>query len=498
MPRCLRAGRYPVLIYCKVGEMQRGRPVRAYTGPLGFRVISPSSSLGDVVATRLGQIPERLLGQLWKERAARQGEFRSKSGQRYRVIYPGRSSSGAGPDFRGAVLEEEGVGLVTGDVELHLDEKDWRSHGHGNDPRYNGVVLHAVVETEAGTTTLQNGNRVPVISLAEMLNEAEAANTPSRLWELLSARGYPCPDSLEELTEMLGRAGDAWFEGTVDGFRILLEAGEEPEQTLYSGIMEAMGYSQNRQGFLDLARLVPYRRLQSLLTGRVGEDAVSSVAQGLLKAAGFGIAGPGPGEARVLDGARRHLKWNTFRVRPPNHPRNRILGAARLLERYLGADAVVVAGEAGLGKGLVGGLKEILEASPEDDAGRGCKDLLAGLMVAPVNGGPTGRGSVGKERAADIAVNVVLPFYRALAERAGWDSLADKCAGMYRVFPRLQPNEIILEMEEQLGRHLSRQEANDGSEAPQPKARSYAKGAREQQGLLHLHHLMTSPSVARR
>ena len=247
------------------------------------------------MATRLGQIPERLLGQLWKERAARQGEFRSKSGRRYRVLYPGRSSSGAGPDFRGAVLEEEGVGLVTGDVELHLDERDWRSHGHGTDPRYNGVVLHVVVEGEAGTTTLQNGNRVPVISLAEMLNGGGSENAPSRLWELLSVHGYTCPSTPDDLVEVLGRAGDAWFEGAADGFRILLDAGEEPEQTLYSGIMEAMGYSQNRQGFLDLARLVPYRRLKSMATGRAGEDGVSSVARGLLRASGLHETSPPSG-----------------------------------------------------------------------------------------------------------------------------------------------------------------------------------------------------------
>ena len=69
---------------------------------------------------------------------------------------------------------------------------------------------------------------------------------------------------------------------------------------------------------------------------------------------------------------------------------------------------------------------------------------------------------------------------------------------MYQVFPRLQPNEVTVEMEEQLGRHLSRNEIDCEPGAPRANARSWTKGAREQQGLLHLHHLITSPSVAPR
>jgi hypothetical protein len=444
-----------------------------------------------------------LLGQLWKERAARQGVFRAKNGRRYRVIYPGRSSSGAGPDFRGAVLEEEGVGLVSGDVELHLDERDWRAHGHSTDPRYNGVVLHAVVSGEGGATTLQNGNQVPVISLAAMLNGTGGESTRSPLWELLSAHGYDCPDSPGELARSLGRAGDAWFHNAVEGFRILLDAGEEPEQTLYAGIMEALGYSQNRQGFLDLARMVPYRRLKASAMKGSWQDGSSPIAQGLLRAAGLEDVTPEGGEDGLLRRGGNQLKWNTFRVRPSNHPRNRVLGAAQLLERYLVADAGGPAWDRatservpgmGIGKGLLKGLMDVLEAAPDDDAARGCRDLLEGLVIGPAHG----RGAIGKGRAGDIGINVVLPFYRAMALREGWEGLAGRCAMMYRGFPRLQSNEVTTEMEEQLGRHLAKGDADVGPAGPRDKARSLVRGAREQQGLLRLHHLITSPSAARK
>ena len=65
------------------------------------------------------EIPERLLWKLWKRRAARQGEFRTGSGTRFRVLYPGRPGTAAGPDFRDALLDVEGLGMVRGDVEIH-------------------------------------------------------------------------------------------------------------------------------------------------------------------------------------------------------------------------------------------------------------------------------------------------------------------------------------------------------------------------------------------
>ena len=75
-------------------------------------------------------IPERLLARLWQRRAARQQWFRTHGGARIRVIYPGRPGLSAGPDFRGALLEVEGVGQVQGDVEIHVRQRDWRAHGH--------------------------------------------------------------------------------------------------------------------------------------------------------------------------------------------------------------------------------------------------------------------------------------------------------------------------------------------------------------------------------
>ena len=130
---------------------------------------------------RLKQIPESLLTKLWKERASREAAFRAGNGRRFRVIYPGRVGTTAGPDFRDAVLEEEEVGVVRGDVEVHVRQRDWDSHGHGMDPRYNGVILHVVATMDKEYSTLRSGTRVPVLSLAPLLH---SRSRPARRGDL--------------------------------------------------------------------------------------------------------------------------------------------------------------------------------------------------------------------------------------------------------------------------------------------------------------------------
>ena len=89
------------------------------------------------------RIPERLLAKFWKERAARQKGLRTEAGKRVRVVYPGRSGVTAGPDFWDALLDVEGVRLVRGDVEPHINQADWNAHDHGGNPNYNGVVVQS-------------------------------------------------------------------------------------------------------------------------------------------------------------------------------------------------------------------------------------------------------------------------------------------------------------------------------------------------------------------
>ena len=130
-------------------------------------------------------MPERALWRLWQKRAARQQEFRTPQGRRVRVLFPGRRGVTAGPDFRAALLEIEGLGLVRGDVEIHRRADDWDAHGHTDDPNYSGVALHAALDTpnaddaSANTPRPGGGGEIPLISLTPLLSPEDAADDES-------------------------------------------------------------------------------------------------------------------------------------------------------------------------------------------------------------------------------------------------------------------------------------------------------------------------------
>ncbi|MDE2778088.1 MAG: DUF2851 family protein [Chloroflexota bacterium] len=409
-------------------------------------------------------LPEKALARLWQKRAARQREFRTSAGRRVRVLYPGRPGTAAGPDFRDALLEVEGTGLVRGDVELHLRQQDWYAHGHSGDPNYNGVVLHAALETSPRTTDLQNGGRAPVISLASLLEDDDSAGEEAGsgdpevgegggLWPLLERKGWRRPDDAEEMGRLLDAAGDARFRVRAAVFASL--TGEQSaDQCLYEGLMEALGYRANRQPFLKLAQRAPWEMLAAEALAQAPQLRSGLVQERLLEVSGLAAA-PGNRKRRKsgFGPALAVDEWHTFRVRPANHPRHRIAGAARLLARFLVASPP--AGEAPLADALA-----------ERVAGGKPSALTDALAVKGDSAG--GPAFIGADRARDMAVNVALPFLHALSGDAE-DSTA---LALYRKFPRLQPNEITREMADQL---------------LHPDWAALVTTARRQQGLIHLH-----------
>ncbi|MHB0871245.1 MAG: DUF2851 family protein, partial [Chloroflexota bacterium] len=365
----------------------------------------------------------------------------------------------------------------------HVRSSDWWAHGHHRDPHYDGVILQVVIWDDASVPTVrQDGVHVPVVALSshlsipleDLLNSPPPDPSPP----------IPCwagsPEDVA-LGALLDRCGGDRLAGKAARFEADLTCAS-PDQLLYRAIGVALGYSRNRLPFgrladrLPLERLLVYRTQHSALPGL---EALLLGVAGLLPSQRGLPADPGDGYARELevcwaaDGPvwaavpMEAVEWEFFRVRPANFPTRRVAALAGLAHRWPPqglaealADLVRCSGPRSLPRSLEAPL--LLGAAHGYWAGR--YDFALPLRRA--------RDLIGRQRAAEIAVNVFLPFLIAWAAHRNDPELAGRVWEAYRLYPKRGDNE------------LSRYVAAQITGLPRPRV---ARSACRQQGLLHLY-----------
>ncbi|MGN0867569.1 MAG: DUF2851 family protein [Oligosphaeraceae bacterium] len=393
---------------------------------------------------------ERFLQILWNERMLRTHPL-CRDGTPLRVLSGGLWNRGSGPDFTGAALLL-GERLVRGDVELHRRASDWFAHGHDGDPAYQGVVLHVVWEDDLRGSTRSPG--LPTLELAGQLlpswegflRQVEAASYPHA--REIPPGGCALQWALAEdgaLQEILAAAGLARFQR--HGRTLLqrgLEAGQE--QSLYERVMEAMGYADNRENFLALARGIPLELLRSHT--REGKDREALLA--LLLGAG-GLL-PDPTRQNVLPALRPWLRqaWNRWwqsgfsRLplawkpggRPLNNAFRRTLAAAFWLHRCQCRPWAWLSRVAREHRNAPRALlKAVIAPLPEEPPWNQCRDFQH-LLPRPA-------ALLGEDRRRDLAQNVLLPLLGAHGEEAGDAALLETVRRAWAMLPRLQENHLL-------------------------------------------------------
>lgn len=110
--------------------------------------------------------PEELLHFIWRYRLYDQVNLKTKEGEALKVIDVGLYNQNAGPDFEYALIELNHV-RWKGHVEIHLNEEDWKQHGHHLDPAYNATILHVVWKGGAGDIQRSDGTLMPTLLLSD-------------------------------------------------------------------------------------------------------------------------------------------------------------------------------------------------------------------------------------------------------------------------------------------------------------------------------------------
>lgn len=363
--------------------------------------------------------PEKLLQQIWQHQRLQHDRLLTLDNRPVRVLHPGFWNHEAGPDFRGAVLQIGSDPPLGGDVEIDPLAGDWRAHGHDRNPAYHKVLLHVVWDAKRGTT-----GALPTLCLRSRLDAplrelAMSLDGPENWPPCLAGR---CQAVLKELpaaalVELLWQAAWVRFQQKGDG----LEARARQvgwEQSLWEGLLGALGYKHNVWPMRRTAELLPSLRL-------AGSDKRSSPF--VLQARMLGITGLLPSELpRVSAAGDDYVRtlwshwwrereaftdfvlpraiWRLSGVRPANHPQRRLALAAH----WLAADNL----EARLEKWLT---ENVAESHPD-------LSLLRALQVRfdpfwswhwtfASKRLPRPQPLLGTAQVTDLAVNVILPWF---------------------------------------------------------------------------------------
>ena len=296
---------------------------------------------------------ETLLQLLWKTPGRYlQAEPLLTDGSKVIIRNPGtHNQHRGGPDFLGAEIILDGL-LLKGDIEIHQSAGDWKKHGHTDDPRYSSVILHIVMDDD----DLPFPN-IPTLALRSNLLFDEKVFW-NKLFEERYARApeLPCfPHNLavrmKQKRALIGSMADLRLEELVKRFEC--DSKDNLHDLVYEHILDALGFSQNREPMKALSQLLPRKYLQGIAKNEQAQNLPT-----LFQALFFGVSGlleqpQAIYSAQVndylldLNAKWQELQisypigetltkgdWAFFRIRPVNSPYRRVALAASLAVRY--------------------------------------------------------------------------------------------------------------------------------------------------------------------
>lgn len=450
-------------------------------------------------------IAEHWIYQLWERNYFSTIPLKTIEGHEVVIISTGIRNEDTGPDFKSVSIKIDDQ-IYNGDLEIHRAPEDWYLHSHHADPAYNQVVMHLVIGPEKYKEPAIRLNRQPVpIQVFVDIPEYQLSFLTKR-YQLLSPNQVPasiCELSTRSTTEKLfiiDSFGRQRFQDKVDRF-IDLRQTSSWNQILYMGIMEALGYSKNQIPFRKLAQLFPFEALMREFHSIATEEALL-YPLGLL----LGLAGLLPSQDSSFDWrkvkdedthqyvaqlekfwrqfsqrlgltAMRKEEWQFFRMRPTNFPTRRLAGAALILHRFVyeGILEKILRIIQGLKTNYNQLIHEIEDCFVCNTGGYWATHYRLEEKPSELLHKKS-TTLVGRDRARNIIVNVILPGCSAYASETEDEMLKIEILQIHQAYPKESSNSIIKEMTVRLfGKaHHSHQLIDT---------------AAKQQGLIHLYKL---------
>jgi hypothetical protein len=442
------------------------------------------------------KIHEKFLYEIWKNQ-----EFAStlisKEGDQISVIEPGVENHVlGGPDFINARIR---IGNITylGDIEIDNSYYDWKAHGHDLNNRFNRVILHIVVNgnSDQNFVLTREGRKVPTVPIGKFLSgdikdsirEAIISERDSRLNKircielnkLLSDKDKldylyhlgiirfknKCAKMFERLKE-IAYLKEMNIKEPVIRYELdqkFYEKKFTPEdfndedlwhQLIYEQIFEALGYSNNKEIMIRLAKaanISMFRKFEA-----------EPDAQFLFEAVLIKVSGLIPNQVTFEDeetaeylrkiGAVwnsvknsydniifRKTQWHFDKQRPHNFPTIRIAGGARILYRMLKEDLI----------------KNIIKSFGTYERNEDLNDAIRDMLLVKGDGywknhfvfdkksDEKSRYFVGYSRVDEIYSNIILPILAVYFEVFDKEENLNRVFKLYSKFRHTAENSIV-------------------------------------------------------
>ncbi len=429
-------------------------------------------------------LPEKLIYEIWKNQDFK-SEIYTREGEKIHVLDRGVESTDlGGPDFQNAKIQ---IGSLTfvGDIEIDNFHNDWKNHGHAKNPKFNKVILHVILDDTDQRIFVftKDGRKVHSVSVIDFIDESLSASLRKQIsnFRFSSINKISCKQltllvTEEEKLQFLKRLGIERFKRKCEkvayrlkeilfieemkiaepqhGYDVPLEYLERKltrkelntkavwEQLFYEGLFEALGYSKNKDIMLRLAKAVELKYLRKF--GKDAEffhkaEALFFHVSGLLELTHKEQSEETSGYIRSLheqwleiednyDGLTFSSEdWSFYRMRPQNYPPVRLAGGIRMLNEILNHN-------------LIGGLHRKFIDIHNVNTLKAC---IRSIFVTKGHGywsrhymfdteaKPYINFFVGKNRADEMVINVVLPILYIYYELFGKHKFASKTLRLF-------------------------------------------------------------------
>ncbi len=419
-------------------------------------------------------------------------ELRTKNLDKIEVLNAGEMNTSDGADFVNARIKINGK-IFRGDVEIHLKASDWKNHRHHIDERYNTVILHVVVndDTESGFVYTASGRGVITAEISNVneFNRAVKKDERIKCYDLnkripmdeklkwikklgLTRLFFKARNISERLTEIIDEnffliaEPQSGYFSTHKGYSLFqLSHKFVWDQLLYEKVMEALGYSKNKEPFQKLARNLTLKFIADNSFAHTYERQILKIQSILFGVAGFIDHYKGKrsdAETKVflnelekewLEIRKNYRKeflhfseWKFSSIRPANSPVFKLSGASKIIWKIIHEDFFAKMNDI-----ITSKLKPVEKAKHLIDLFRVRSEGYWENHYNFSGGGQVKTGFViGTLKASEIVVNGVMPMMLSFARIFSNKVIENGVIEIYKNFPGLSPNWITSKIEDEL------------------------------------------------